>query len=269
MAVGQRTLALVFPEYTGLVKRCSISGQITSDFQKSCQALKSKIFRFTRRANQCQIRPSHPMRGADRDRHERAVGCGGRASLRRRAQAERTAKPCGPDAPTLASSSREARLPAGDGGNKARSPGRARYKPVETTAQGKPGCLRWTCMLVCVFLCNFAHETAGAARTRLSLRPLPFEGGNRRKARAHARRENATACCSLNSHRPRKRTIQYSRDGDAGIDRHGVLDSRTRGDDDALQWSGNCSHATLLVGHVDLLLIYPRLIVIRSALILV
>src|ERR1700704_6822867 len=29
-------------------------------------------------------------------------------------------------------------------------------------------------MLVCVFLCMFAHETAGAARTRLSLRPLSF-----------------------------------------------------------------------------------------------
>ena len=40
----------------------------------------------------------------------------------------RTAKSCGPDAPTLASSSREA-VPADDGGKKARSPGRARYKP--------------------------------------------------------------------------------------------------------------------------------------------
>jgi hypothetical protein len=40
----------------------------------------------------------------------------------------RTAKACGPDAPTLASSSREA-IFAGDGGKKARSPGRARYKP--------------------------------------------------------------------------------------------------------------------------------------------
>jgi hypothetical protein len=27
-----------------------------------------------------EIRPSHPMRGAGRDRHERAVGCGGRGS---------------------------------------------------------------------------------------------------------------------------------------------------------------------------------------------
>ncbi|MGH6753663.1 MAG: hypothetical protein ACREDP_15995, partial [Bradyrhizobium sp.] len=30
-----------------------------------------------------------------------------------------------------------------------------------------------------------ARETAGAARTRLSLRPLYFEGGNRRITRAH------------------------------------------------------------------------------------
>jgi len=29
-----------------------------------------------------------------------------------------------------------------------------------------------TRMLVCSSLCNFAHETAGAARARLSLRPL-------------------------------------------------------------------------------------------------
>jgi hypothetical protein len=32
-------------------------------------------------------------------------------------------------------------------------------------------------MLVCVFLHNFAHETAGAARIRLSLRPLFGEAG--------------------------------------------------------------------------------------------
>jgi hypothetical protein len=42
----------------------------------------------------------------------------------------------------------------------------------KTIAQGKPDCLRWTCMLVCVSYVLVAHETAGAARTRLSLRPL-------------------------------------------------------------------------------------------------
>jgi hypothetical protein len=41
----------------------------------------------------------------------------------------RTAKSCGPDAPTLASSLRKRKAFAGDGGKKARSPGRARYKP--------------------------------------------------------------------------------------------------------------------------------------------
>src|SRR4051794_22212423 len=44
-------------------------------------------------------------------------------------------------------------------------------------AQGRPDALRWTCMLVCAFLSAHAHETAGAARTRSSLRPLSFEGG--------------------------------------------------------------------------------------------
>src|SRR5260370_6184346 len=37
-----------------------------------------------------------------------------------------------------------------------------------------PECSDCTCMLVCVSSHNFAHETAGAARTRLSLRPLLF-----------------------------------------------------------------------------------------------
>ena len=46
----------------------------------------------------------------------------------------RTAKSCGPDAPTLASSSREAsflQVSWGDGGKQARSPGRARRKPLK------------------------------------------------------------------------------------------------------------------------------------------
>jgi hypothetical protein len=42
----------------------------------------------------------------------------------------RTAKACGPDAPTLASSSRKATF-AGDGGKQARSPGRARSNPLK------------------------------------------------------------------------------------------------------------------------------------------
>jgi hypothetical protein len=41
----------------------------------------------------------------------------------------------------------------------------------KTIAQGMPACSDCTCMLVCVSFMHFAHETAGAASTRRSLRP--------------------------------------------------------------------------------------------------
>jgi hypothetical protein len=60
---------------------------------------------------------------------------------------QRTAKSCGPDAPTLASSSRSRVGPtglrqdisAGDGGKQARSPGRARRKPLKPLRAGTSG----------------------------------------------------------------------------------------------------------------------------------
>src|ERR1700675_3182441 len=53
-------------------------------------------------------------------------------------------------------------------------------------------------MLVCVFLCIFAHETAGAARTRLSLRPLVlFRGWQSTQTSGTSCRENVKLC--LNS----------------------------------------------------------------------
>jgi len=39
------------------------------------------------------------------------------------------------------------------------------------------------------FLCSFAHETAGAARTRLSLRPLCFRGQQSTQSSGASRRE--------------------------------------------------------------------------------
>ena len=59
----------------------------------------------------------------------------------------RTAKSCGPDAPTLASSLRRHVGPTGfwhaisanDGGKQARSPGRARRKPLKPLRAGTPG----------------------------------------------------------------------------------------------------------------------------------
>src|SRR5258707_10192562 len=61
---------------------------------------------------------------------------------------QRTAKSCGPDAPTLASSLAEVAsaqpglgktISVGDGGKRARSPGRARRKPLKPLRAGMPG----------------------------------------------------------------------------------------------------------------------------------
>ena len=50
-------------------------------------------------------------------------------------------------------------------------------------------------MLVCVFLHNFAHETPGAARIRLSLRPLFAEGKEfSLQTSGASRRGNANVC---------------------------------------------------------------------------
>ena len=52
----------------------------------------------------------------------------------------RTAKPCGPDAPTLASSwPRCACIVAGDGGKKARFTRESAEEAVKTIARGMPG----------------------------------------------------------------------------------------------------------------------------------
>jgi hypothetical protein len=113
------------------------------------------------------IPPSHPARGAYHDRHERwggmrwtrqrlaRDGIAGRVerllSDHRHADERRfsrTAKSCGPDAPTLASSLAEfcrpnramtKRYPRDDGGKRARSPGRARHKPLKPLRAGMPG----------------------------------------------------------------------------------------------------------------------------------
>jgi hypothetical protein len=48
-------------------------------------------------------------------------------------------------------------------------------------------------MLVCALLVHIAHETAGAARTRLSLRPLFGGQGNFWQTSGESRRENVDA----------------------------------------------------------------------------
>jgi hypothetical protein len=65
------------------------------------------------------------------------------------------------------------RYPAGDGGKKRRSPGRARISR-KTIARGRSGCLGCTCSSKTRVLCFalFAHGSTGAVGARPSLPPL-------------------------------------------------------------------------------------------------
>jgi hypothetical protein len=103
---------------------------------------------------------------------------GGRSKVRRL----RTAKPCGPGTRCWCQADGGKACPTGSG--QAFNPSATVTRRIrrrgehgisrQTIARGMPDCSDCTCMLVCVFRASFAHETAGAASTRHSLRPLLF-----------------------------------------------------------------------------------------------
>jgi hypothetical protein len=88
----------------------------------------------------------------------------------RRWRGSRTAKACGPDASTLASGDNATHYACGD--NQARSPGRARHRPLKPFACGNAGFSGGLVvdLLVCFF--TFTHEAAGALGARHSPRPF-------------------------------------------------------------------------------------------------
>jgi hypothetical protein len=102
----------------------------TGKSANSCPVPSRKIFRFAIDPTRIYI-PRHPvpLRGALRERHGRRGGMRWTRRRARRAMPMRTAKSCGPDAPTLVSSWRNRNV--NDGGKRARSPGRARRKPLK------------------------------------------------------------------------------------------------------------------------------------------
>src|ERR1700687_1467157 len=112
----------------------------------------------------------------------------------------RTAKSCGPDAPTLASSLRSCVGPTGlrqdisadDGGKTARSPGRARRKPLKPLRAGTPGDSGVLVVTRVRSTTIIAHETAGALGIRRSPRPLGRKVSC--KASGASRREDVNSC---------------------------------------------------------------------------
>jgi hypothetical protein len=131
------------------------------------------------------------MRGA-RERHDRAVRCDGR-----RWRAGRTA----PDAygEVVWSRCRGAGVKsairrAGDGGKRAvlRGEHEASRKAI---AQGRPGCFRRTCMLVCTFcLCANGTRDRGCGTHPVFPAPSDRRGQTKFKTSGRACRENAASC---------------------------------------------------------------------------
>jgi len=103
--------------------------------------------------------------GALRDRHEcRARNAMDAMARRTKREWSRTAKPCGPDAPTLAFKSvMMLRITLDDGGKKARSPRRARRKPLKPSRRegrlNPP--LPVATTLVCFFTCTRGRGCGG------------------------------------------------------------------------------------------------------------
>src|SRR5258708_5036505 len=154
-------------------------GQITSDFSdfpKSGQAPKSKIFRFAPDPN--QFTDSHrlvPTRGADRASSRNAgrdavdAAASGEQQRAGRMTLKRTAKSCRSDAPMLASSLREDAQ-----ATVSNKPGHRGEREVsrKTIARGMPGDFRCDRGDYARVLFYFAREAAGALSARHSLRPL-------------------------------------------------------------------------------------------------
>ena len=107
----------------------------------TCPVLREKINRFAFCPNHIH-KPRRPVplnEGRFAIVTDVGAGCGGRFGAFDEWRVRRTAKSCGPDAPTLASSWRRCFALRGDGGKRARSPRRARRKPLKPFACGNAG----------------------------------------------------------------------------------------------------------------------------------
>jgi hypothetical protein len=123
----------------------------------------------------------------------------------------RTAKSCGPGAPMLALSfcgvtSVEVTVAKKPGHRGEHEVSRKPLRRESRIASAEPVC---SCALSSV---HFAHETAGAARIRLSLRPLQCRSGEISENLGRIAPRERAITPTLCRHRPRRRTIQYPRD---------------------------------------------------------
>ena len=119
-----RTTAADLRAQLNLLNRIKLMLSVQSPLQKYSCSLLTQITHISRTV------PSR-WRGVSRSSRTRGGMRWTRVALLTKALGLRTAKSRGPDTPTLVSSSREAKLLGGDGGKQARSPGRARNRPLK------------------------------------------------------------------------------------------------------------------------------------------
>jgi hypothetical protein len=166
------------------------------------QSPSPKIFRFASNPNHSHISvvPFH-LRGVSRssrtlERDAVDAAASGAQFVRGRMMQSRTAKSCGPGAPTQALKVAKTltRL-AGDGGNQRWSPGRARISR-KTIAQGMPGRIRCTCgSCPCAFS---LHRGPWVQRAPGIPCALIVEGGsNRQQLGRDPRREGESVSARL------------------------------------------------------------------------
>ena len=155
--------------------------QITSDFPKSCQARESKIFRLTSHANH---RHNSARLTADEGRWPSSRTCG-EMRWTREPRLTCVAQTYGEVVwfGRRGAGVKRAMRSAGDGGKRAvlREEHEVSRKAI---AQGRPECSRCPVCSCAVLFAQIARETAGAASTRSSLRPLIEEGKRKCKPRA-------------------------------------------------------------------------------------
>jgi hypothetical protein len=149
-----------------------------------------------------------PMRGVSRSSRTLGAGGGGRggvvAQLRGRTRPARTAKSCGPDAPTLASSC--AKFFARRRWQSSPVTGESTKETVKTIVQGMPGRFRRACGddSCAFYLCTRGYGCGGhpafpAPFLRVALRPL-CRGSDDRATRANcAARTLAHGCLKFES----------------------------------------------------------------------
>ena len=138
--------------------------------------------------------PSRPGQKGVGRRHGRWAGCGGRWFALRRWRGRAYGKGVWSWRPTQASSCRTVKSwPAVTESPRTRLRGEHDISR-KAIAQGRPGVLRCPVCSCAAYLVQSAHGTAGAARTRSSLRPLFSRAGSFWQSSGAMRREKVELC---------------------------------------------------------------------------